>query len=74
MGVRLYCNVFGTLLPFYLESVLGMGSKEDDKIPFTMALVQLLVYITSVSTSFFSAAFTKDLEERRHCLWEERCV
>lgn len=52
MGVRLYCNVFGTLLPFYLVYVLDMGSEQVDKIPFTMALVQLLVYISSVSTSF----------------------
>ena len=53
MGVRLYCNVLGTLLPFYLIYVLGMGSEEVDKIPFTMALVQLLIYVSSVSVSFF---------------------
>ena len=52
MGVRLYCNVFGTMLPFYLVYVLKMGSEQVDKIPFTMALVQLLVYLASVSTSF----------------------
>lgn len=52
MGVRLYCNVFGTLLPFYLIYVLQLGSEEVDKIPFSMALVQLLVYMSSVSTSF----------------------
>lgn len=31
--------------------VLKLGSKEIDKIPFAMALVQLLVYISSVTTS-----------------------
>lgn len=53
MGVRVYCNVFGTLLPFYLIYVLQMGTEQVDKIPFTMALVQLLIYISSVSISFY---------------------
>lgn len=53
MGVRVYCNVFGTLLPFYLIYVLNMGTEQVDKIPFTMALVQLLIYIASVSVSFY---------------------
>lgn len=26
MGVRLYCNLFGTLLPFYLVDVLELGT------------------------------------------------
>lgn len=30
-----------------------MGSEQVDKIPFTMALVQLLIYVSSVSVSFF---------------------
>jgi len=29
MGVRLYCNLFGTLLPFYLVDVLELGDKDE---------------------------------------------
>lgn len=53
MGVRVYCNVFGTLLPFYLIYVLKMGTEQVDQVPFTMALVQLLIYASSVSVNLF---------------------
>lgn len=28
MGVRLYVNMFGTFLPFYLEGVIQLGAEE----------------------------------------------
>ena len=50
MGVRLYTNLFGTLLPFYLVGVLRLGTdKDSDKsVPVTVALVPLIVYLFSV--------------------------
>lgn len=53
MGVRLYTNLFGTLLPFYLVGVLRLGTDKDiDKsVPVTVALVPLIVYLFSVLAS-----------------------
>lgn len=53
MGVRLYANMFGTLVPFFLIGVLGLGASEDTStsIPFTVALVPLIVYLASVIAS-----------------------
>lgn len=53
MGVRLYTNLFGTLLPFYLIGVLklGLDDETDTSVPFTVALVPLIVYLFSVLTS-----------------------
>lgn len=31
MGVRLYVNMFGTFLPFYLEGVIKLGSEDTDE-------------------------------------------
>ena len=59
MGVRLYTNMFGTLLPFYLVGVLQLGIEDSSssQVPFTVALVPLIVYMTSVVTSFGLNAF-----------------
>jgi hypothetical protein len=53
MGVRLYTNIFGTFLPFYLVNVikLGKSSDDEDKVPFTVALVPLIAYFSSVLVS-----------------------
>ena len=51
MCVRLYTNLFGTLLPFYLTDVVGMGSLDPDKISFNLALVPMLAYASSVACS-----------------------
>ena len=53
MGVRLYTNLFGTLLPFYLIGVLklGLDDETDTSIPFTVALVPLIVYLFLVLSS-----------------------
>jgi hypothetical protein len=53
MGVRLYTNMFGTFLPFYLIGVLKLGLEDetDTSVPFTVALVPLIVYLFSVLTS-----------------------
>lgn len=58
MGVRLYSNLFGTLLPFYLVYVLKLGGDDSDEqdglksIPFIVALIPLIIYLSSVCTSF----------------------
>ena len=53
MGVRLYTNMFGTYLPFYLTGVLKLGLEEKSSVvPFTVALVPLIVYLFSVLSSF----------------------
>lgn len=60
MGVRLYTNIFGTFLPFYLIGVLKLGFDEetsDTVVPFTVALVPLIVYLFSVLSSFFLNKF-----------------
>jgi Na+/melibiose symporter-like transporter len=51
MCVRLYTNIFGTLLPFYLMDVLKMGDSESDKVSFNLALVPMLAYASSVLVS-----------------------
>ena len=53
MGARLYTNIFGTFLPFYLTGVLKLGIEDeiDTSVPFTVALVPLIVYLFSVITS-----------------------
>lgn len=60
MGVRLCTNIFGTLLPFYLVGVLKLGYDEHQElmqvVPFTVALVPLIVYLSSV---FSSSALNK---------------
>jgi hypothetical protein len=61
MGVRLYVNIFGTFLPFYLEGVLKLGidksSESGTSVPFTVALVPLIVYLSSVIVSSFLNKF-----------------
>ena len=59
MGVRLYTNIFGSFLPFYLTAVLKLGTEDEgsNQVPFTVALVPLIVYITSVASSFFLNKF-----------------
>jgi Na+/melibiose symporter-like transporter len=51
MCVRIYTNLFGTLLPFYLTDVLGMGSVNEDEISFNLALVPMIAYLSSVGVS-----------------------
>ena len=45
--------MFGTLLPFYLVGVVKMGGQTSDqqKVPFNVALVPLVVYLSSVGAS-----------------------
>lgn len=51
MCVRLYTNIFGTLLPFYLIDVLHMGTDDKDKVSFNLALVPMITYGSSVVAS-----------------------
>jgi len=55
MGVRLYTNMFGTFLPFYLEGVISLGfdntQEIKDSVPFSVALVPLIIYSSSVIVS-----------------------
>lgn len=51
ISMRVYSNVFGTLLPFYLISVLKLGSSDEDKLSFNIALVPLICYLFSAITS-----------------------
>jgi len=52
MGVRLYTNIYGTLLPFYLVDVLKLGkATHTDSVPYTVALVPLITYFSSVLVS-----------------------
>jgi hypothetical protein len=51
MSVRMYTNLFGTLLPFYLTDVLDMSASSDDKISYNIALVPVLAYAASVAAS-----------------------
>jgi len=51
MCVRLYTNLYGTLISFYLIDVVKMGTIQDNHIPFTIALVPMLSYLSSVVVS-----------------------
>jgi len=52
MSVRMYTNLFGTLLPFYLTDVLDMGaSSDEDQVSYNIALVPVLAYAASVAVS-----------------------
>ena len=51
MCVRMYTNLFGTILPFYLTDVLNMTSEDPDEISYNIALVPMLAYAASVVTS-----------------------
>jgi MFS family permease len=52
MCVRLYTNIFGTLLPFFLIDVLKMnGSGDDAHVSFNIALVPMIAYASSVVVS-----------------------
>lgn len=49
MCVRLNSNIFGTFLPFYLINVLKISkdSAKDTTVPFSVALVPLIIYFSS---------------------------
>lgn len=51
MCVRLYTNLYGTLLPFYLMDVVHMGTDEEGKVSYNLALVPMLTYASSVLVS-----------------------
>jgi Na+/melibiose symporter-like transporter len=51
MCVRLYTNLYGTLLPFYLIDVVHMGIDDKDSVSFNLALVPMLTYASSVIVS-----------------------
>ena len=51
MCVRLYTNIFSTLLPFYLIDVVHMGTEDKDSVSFNLALVPMLTYASSVVVS-----------------------
>lgn len=51
MCVRLYTNIFGTLLPFYLIDVLKMGTDNPEQVSYNLALVPMLAYGSSVIVS-----------------------
>jgi len=66
MGVRLYSNLFGTLVPFYLVYVLKLGRSANfdpdrdvapSRIPLVVALIPLSIYLSSVCTSFVLSKF-----------------
>lgn len=54
MGVRLFTNIFSTLLPFFLTGVLklGLDKETSTSVPYTVALVPLIVYFNSTVASF----------------------
>lgn len=49
MCVRLNSNIFGTFLPFYLINVLKISNTDgdDQTVPFSVALVPLIIYFSS---------------------------
>ena len=49
MCVRLNSNIFGTFLPFYLINVLKISNNDgdDQTVPFSVALVPLIIYFSS---------------------------
>jgi hypothetical protein len=49
MCVRLNSNIFGTFLPFYLINILRIdpNAENDTTIPFSVALVPLIIYFSS---------------------------
>jgi Na+/melibiose symporter-like transporter len=49
MCVRLNSNIFGTFLPFYLINVLKLSknTEEETTVPFSVALVPLIIYFSS---------------------------
>lgn len=49
MCVRLNSNIFGTFVPFYLIYVLNLSNstKSQNTIPFSVALVPLIIYFSS---------------------------
>ena len=51
MCVRLYTNIFGTLLPFYLIGVVKMGNDDTESVSYNLALVPMLTYASSVVVS-----------------------
>ena len=51
MCVRLYTNIFGTLLPFYLIDVVQMGTDDQNVVSYNLALVPMLAYASSVIVS-----------------------
>ena len=51
MCVRMYTNLFGTLLPFYLTDVLDMSAASGDQVSYNIALVPVLAYAASVAMS-----------------------
>jgi len=51
MCVRLYTNIFGTLLPFYLMDVLKMGTDDPKVVSYNLALVPMIAYASSVLCS-----------------------
>jgi Na+/melibiose symporter-like transporter len=59
MCVRLYTNIFGTLLPFYLTDVVKMGAKDEEKVSYNLALVPMISYASSVVISVKLNAFYK---------------
>ncbi|EGR32150.1 major facilitator superfamily protein, putative [Ichthyophthirius multifiliis] len=53
MGCRLYCNIISTMLNFFMVYVLQIASEQElaDKTPIEIALIPLLLYISSVVVS-----------------------
>ena len=51
MSVRIYTNLFGTFLPFYLVDVLVMTTGPNSMVSFNIALVPMLAYMASVAVS-----------------------
>ena len=65
MGVRLYTNLYATLLPFYLIDVVGMGSDDPNKVSFNLALVPMLSYLASVLVSTRLNWFYKNIGRKK---------
>ncbi|EAR84718.2 MFS transporter (macronuclear) [Tetrahymena thermophila SB210] len=53
MGCRLYCNIISTMINFYLVYVLRIATEEEisDSTPMEIALIPLLLFISSVLMS-----------------------
>lgn len=70
MCVRLNSNIFGTFVPFYLIYVLGLSNSSElqNTIPFSVALVPLIIYFSSSLISAKIATFYSQMGRRKTLL------
>lgn len=53
MLARISMNVTASIMPFYLETVMGFEATDDKPTPVQIAIVPLISYITSLIYSLF---------------------